>query len=340
MFNGGIGFLRAFQHQASKHTGVSGYFEVEAFPNIALGLNGRNGIGCDDVINIYFTGYSTGGNTGTVIVPEQIQVCGICAQRNGHFLPLFAVKLYRCLAAAGKFKNTLVIHALSVNQAVGHKGEFRSGRQFLAEVDPEGGPEMRGMTDFECIFTAIFQRLNIQILIGYSGDGSVGIGSALAGKHQLCTGSFKIDAFMEVKLGYNRAFSLTVVVTQQIIEIKLVHSIIPALLVVQELNGHIPDTGKVIEREAAHHRQVISAGCPAVGLQGEGLLHSADEITVTFSGIEIDIDLQFFVLRIVYIHRNIFKLGKITGCANCIQKIYLKIGMIFRLVVEALGADL
>ena len=47
-----------------------------------------------------------------------------------------------------------------------------------------------------------------------------------------------------------------------------------------------------------------------------------------------------FVLGIVYIHRYIFKLGKITGCANCIQKIYLKIGMIFRLVVEALGADL
>ena len=339
-FNGGIRLLCAFQLQTGKQSGISGDFKVQAFPKIALRLNRRNGVGCDDVININFTGYSTGGNTGTVIVPEQIQACRICSQRNGHFLPLFAVKLHRCVAAAGKFKNTLVVQALSVNQAVGHKREFCTGRQFLTEVDPEGGPIMMGMTDSKSILTAVFQRCNIQILIGYSCDGGIGICSALAGEHQLCTGSFKVDTLMEVELGDNRAFSLTVEVTPQIIEIQLVHDIFAALLVVQELNSHIPDAGKVIDREAAHHRQVIRTGCPAVGLQGKGLLHGADEITVTLTGKKVDVDLQFFILGIVYVHRNVFEVGKIAGCAYCIQKIQLKIRMIVRLIIEALGIDL
>ena len=241
-FNGSIPSFIAFDLLTNEQTGISGDLKIQAIPEIALGLNRRNGLRSDHIVDQHMTGSFIGGDPGTVKVPEQINIAARFLQGKALLRPAIAGRLDGCIAAGAEFKDALVVQALTVNPRIGIKGDDGTCRQLLAEIDPEGGPEITVVAQLKGIFAAVFRSLNSNIAVCKSTDDSV-LCLALAGEHQFLSEGFKIQAVEEIKRDLRRLLVLAEVVAHQIINIDDIGRIFSGLLMLHKFDSHIPGTG-------------------------------------------------------------------------------------------------
>ena len=322
-----------------EQTRIAEDFKIQTIPQTALRLNGRNGIGSDDIINKHLTACFVGGNAGTVVVPEQVYIAAVLLQDKAQLHPSVTGELYCCLAAVRVFKNALIVEALSVDPSVGIKGDHRSCRQLLTEVDAEGRPQIGLVAQPQSVTAAVFRGFDPQFFISGSFKGSI-IFLALTGEQQFLTGRLEINALIEV-IGYDlRLLSVGKVGADQVVDIQHIRSILTVCLVLQKLNGQIPHAGKIIDGEASHFGQIVGTGRPALCFQGKGLLGSTDIVAVFLAHIDAGLDMQLLLRSIVHIKGNAAEFGKVAGSTGCIQEIQLDIRMRRRLIIVALNRQL
>ena len=139
-----------------------------------------------------------------------------------------------------------------MDHSISHKGNFCSGRQFLTEVDPEGGPVIRSGAYPQCVSTAIFRCGDTGGIVGYSFKAGI-LFLALTGKQQLSSNSFKIEALVEIEGNLFRLLTFFKEGADQIVNVEHIGDIFPVLFVFHKLNGHIANTGKIVDAEARHH---------------------------------------------------------------------------------------
>ena len=142
---------------------VTCYLEADSLYEIALG---GNRLGGDHIVDIHCTG-SSGNNPCPVVVPEQIHIGCCLRQGDGQLCPLIVLKLYGSLAAAGKFKDALIIECLALDGTVCHKGDLGTCRQSLAEVHSEGGPIEAVVAQLHQMAAAIFRHGDPHIIVGH-----------------------------------------------------------------------------------------------------------------------------------------------------------------------------
>ena len=311
--NGCIVALGTFDLQALKVCGVALDLEVPALVDITLGLDGRHGIRGDHVIDVHLAVGFVAGKASTVVVPEQVNITGSGLQGEVHLCPGITLELrcgLSCAAAhrRAELENALIVQVFTLNYAIRHKGDLGSGGELLAEVYTEGGPVESIVAQLQGIFTAVFQGRNIQFRIFDKVDNGIAIGLALTGDDQLLSGGLEIKTVMEVEVHLFRFFTVCKVVTNQIIEIERVGQVFPALLMLHKFDGQITDACKVIDGEACHLHKIISAGSPAIGSKGVGLLDSGNIVAVCLTYGNAGLYVQFLICSIVDIKGNVLEL--------------------------------
>ena len=336
--DGGITPLVSLDLLAYEVSRIAGDLKAQAVPEAAFRLHRRYRLHSDHIVDVNLTDRAVGGDLRPVVVPEQIHIAGSHLQSKVQLDPLITQKLDGGLTAAGKLKDTLVINALTVDPGIGHKADHGVGRQLLAEIDPEGRPEVGVVADAQGILAAVFQGRNVLLGIGQPVNDSIVV-LALTGEQQLMAGGLKIQALKEIDGNGLRLLALFEIGTDQVIDIQGCNLILPALLMGQKIDDQVPHIGKVINGEACHGRKVVGTGGPAFRVQCVGLLDGGHIVAVILTHIDTCLDQHLLLRCVVHIEADAGKLRKITGSTGGIQKIQLQEGVQLWQTVVTLGLD-